>query len=210
MYYVYAIGPIIEIENKDYSNCYIGVTNDLEHRWITGHSKSKYRVGDAIRENGWSIHNMIIIYSGSKQECFNLERELRPMPMMGLNEASGGNGGYTKYTSERNQKISNALKGIPKTYGDKISKVRKENGSAKGEKNPKAVKWILKDPSGKEFNLNGSLFTFCDENKLSANTLRKYLNNVVPLPSSKYRDYGKIEVRQIRDNTTGWCLCKEK
>jgi len=210
MYYVYAIGDPLKINQKDYSECYIGVTNNLSNRWKNGHSKSKYLVAKAIHENSWKFEtHMIVIFSGESKECFELESKLRPLPFMGLNEATGGKGGHTRYTVERNLKISNALKGVPKLYGDKISATKQKNQSAKGAKNSRAIKWILKNPNGAEHHLHGDLFKFCEENKLSANTLRKYLNTFVPDISSKYRDYGNLEVRQIRNNTTGWALFKE-
>jgi hypothetical protein len=208
MYYVYAIGDPINIANKNYSECYIGVTNDTLSRWSSGHSKSKYSVAKAIKKNSWTYEkNMIIIFSGDAKECFELEYKLRPLPFMGLNEAVGGKGGHTKYTPERNKKISDALKGIPKTYGDKISKTKKENGSSKGSRNSKAVKWILKNPNGDVYNLHGELFNFCKENMLSANTLRCYLDKPVPPICTKYRGIGII--KEIRNNTTGWLLIKE-
>ena len=208
MYYVYAIGDPINIANKDYSECYIGVTNDTLSRWNSGHSKSKYSVAKAIKKNSWTYEkNMIVIFSGTAKECFELEYKLRPFPFMGLNEAAGGKGGHTKYTPERNKKISDSLKGIPKIYGDKISKTKKENGSSKGARNSKAVKWILKNPDGVEYRLHGELFKFCEENMLSANTLRLYLGKIVPPICTKYRGIGII--KEIRNNTTGWLLIKE-
>jgi hypothetical protein len=210
MYYVYAIGDPQKIALQDYSECYIGVTNNLHNRWKNGHIKSKYPVAKAIYENSWQFEtNMITIFSGEPKECFDLESKLRPLPLMGLNEASGGRGGHTKYTPERNKKISNALKGVAKNYGAKISEAMLKNESAKGAKNAKALKWILKNPNGVEYHLHGELFIFCKNNDLSANTLRMYLNQSVPNISPKYRDYGNVQVRQIRNNTTGWALFKE-
>lgn len=209
MYYVYAIGDPIKIKENDYTECYIGVTNKPLNRWKSGHAKSKYTIGKAIKQNSWTFdENMVIIFSGEAKECFDLEIKLRPSPFIGLNEAKGGKGGHTKYSAERNSKISKALKGIPKTYGDKISISKKLNASSKGCKNSRAIKWILTDADGISYHLHGELFKFCEERMLSANTLRAYLNKQVPEISSNY-GISRLHAMQIRNNTTGWCLSKE-
>ena len=207
MYCVYAIGSKESLLNLKYEECYIGVTKDPKNRWIR-HSKSSYLIGRSIRKNCWNIEdNFVVIFKGSSTECFEKESEYRPLPFMGLNEASGGRGGHTKYSSERNKKISNALKGVRKTYGEKISATKKQNGSSRGEKNSNAKKWILISPNEEKFILNGELFSFCKQNFLSANTLRLYLGEKVPPICTKYR--GKGIIKDIRNNTTGWLLIKE-
>lgn len=209
MYFVYAIGDAADLESKTYDSCYIGVTNNPFNRW-KAHVKSGYTVSKAIAKYNWTYaSNMKILFEGSSEECFSLEEKYRPIPLMGLNEASGGKGGYTSYSAERNEKISNSLKGKTKEYGHKISATKKLNGSSKGSKNAKAKKWRLVDPNGVEYFLNGELFSFCEEHKLSVMTLRNNLGNRIGEISPKFRDHGKPMSREKRISTTGWTLFKE-
>ena len=209
MYYVYAIGFLEDLMRADYNRCYIGVTNNPIKRW-KAHVKSGYTVSNAIDLNSWTFEdNFQIIFEGSADECYNLEEKYRPLPLIGLNEASGGGGGHTSYSDERNKKISNALKGKPKEYGHKISLSKKKNGSAKGHRNSNAKKWRLVDPEGNEFLLNGDLFSFCDANNLSAMALRNKIGEKIKEISPKFRDHGNPLSREKRINTTGWTLFKE-
>ena len=200
---VYAIGN--NLDNLD--ACYIGVAKDPIVRWK---QHLKGRLSTFIIENNWSYEaNMKIIFEGTVDECFAKELELRPFPYMGLNIASGGHGGYTSYSEERNNKISKANKGRVTTWGNKISETKKKQGTHSGSKNIKAKIWILIDPNGKEYKLHGNLFTFCEEYNLSHNALRNNIGNKVGNISPKFRDGGNSEIRERRLNTTGWTLLKE-
>lgn len=209
MCFVYAIGHEDDLIMCNYDDCYIGVTINPEKRWKS-HEKSGYYVSKAISKYKWCFEkNMKIIFEGEESECFSMEEKYRPFPLMGLNEASGGRGGYTSYTEERNRKISKAMKGKPKHYGDKISATKKANGSSKGSKNVQAKKWKLIDPTGKAYILDGELFSFCEDNNLSVMTLRNNIGKTIGEISPKFRDHGKPMSREKRINTTGWTLFKE-
>ena len=211
MCFVYAIGDQHDLENFNLDKCYVGVTINPKTRW-KGHLKSGYSVSNAISEFGWTFErNMKILYEGSSEDCYDIEELLRPLPHMGLNIAIGGNGGYTSYTQERNEKISKALSGRPMSdeLRAKVKATKLKNRDSVGNKNAMAVKWILTNPHGEEFKLHGNLYEFCKANKLSAPTLRRELGKVIGPISTKFRDHGVSDSREIRINTTGWMLTKE-
>lgn len=209
-YFVYAIG---KKENliEPFDMCYIGVTNKLENRW-KAHTKSKYTVGQYIKTNKLSFHeNMIVLFIGTAEECFEKEHKFRPISGMGLNEAAGGLGGYTKYTDDRNQLISSRLKGRKIEWKDKVSNTRKIEGIAKGKKNPNAKKWLLTSPDGRDIIAHGNLFEVCNDNQLLQSCLMRYLNSEVPpIATNGFGGYrAKNEISEkLRKNTTGWKLSK--
>lgn len=210
MPYVYAIGKTEELI-PPYKNCYIGVTDDLDRRWDY-HVRSEYTVGKYIRKHNLKRENMISIFETDKDECFEIEKMLRYKPSMGLNEATGGKGGYTSYTKERNEKISKAHKG--KTLGEnhkkKISIAKK--GKSAGKKNNRAKKWILTSPSGVVYNIHGNLHEVCESLNLLTATLRYYVNSAVPEVASVkiggFREKNE-KSKDLRMNTTGWSLFEE-
>lgn len=208
MYYVYAIG-LIETLKFPWNNCYIGVTNNVERRWKR-HAKSKYTVGNFIKSNNLSAEkNMIIIASGTEDYCFELESLLRPSPNTGLNEASGGKGGFTSYSEVRNKKISKALKGRKCEWGHKISFTKKTSGIACGKNNPKAKIWKISDPFGKEIIIEGSFLNFCKENNIMGNVMIKHIGKKVPAPTMNsyggFRSINDVQ-KQRRENTIGWSI----
>jgi hypothetical protein len=208
-YVVYAIG-ITEDLMPPYDKCYIGVTNKPKNRWNV-HYKSDYTVGKFIREHNLTYeNNMIIIFNGTSNECFTKENEMRPVEFIGLNEAPGGCGGKTVYNKARNEKISKALKGRKITW---MSKIIESRGDYNGNKNPRAKKWLIINPSGKKYNVHGNLQQFCKENNISSVVLYNNKGTVVPPP--KYGGYGgyrpKDEKSKIkRENTSGWMLVDYK
>jgi hypothetical protein len=214
MYYVYHIS-----DSWDLKYGYIGVTNNLERRWLN-HEKSKYTIGKHIQDNGWSFDdNMRIVYSGDENECYKMEYNLRPEPFMGLNEAAGGQGGNiyemlsTIQKQIRNKKISETHKNkiLSEETKNKISKTRIENQVSKGSKNPKSCRWKIISPEGKEYSVIGELQKFCDENKLLRTCLMRYLNSIVPeINAVRYGGYRpKNEIsKELRYNTIGWSLYK--
>jgi predicted GIY-YIG superfamily endonuclease len=207
MYYVYAIGSILNLSQKDYNSCYIGVTNNIKNRWSV-HCKSRYTIAKAIHQNDWNCKdNMVIIFEGTSEECFNQEWLFRPLPMIGLNEAPGGRGGYTVYTKERATKISHALRDKKKTseHRSAISISRKANGSAVGERNPKAKVWVIVDFFGKEYIIKGMFENFCKDRCILPTVLIRYRGKVVPVASPKSRSADDTH-RQYRLNTVGWLL----
>lgn len=155
---------------------------------------------------------MLFSYSKeAKKECYNMENLLRPIPFMGLNEAVGGNGGYTSYTKERNEKISKYHTGKPKSekHRENLSKYRIENKMSVGSKNNKARKWVLIEPDGTMHFIHGTFVQFCEERKLLPSALRYYRNRKVP--AMKLNGYGGYRAKTeesliMRTNTTDWSL----
>lgn len=227
--YVYAIGKEEDLFDP-YDNCYIGVTDDPNTRWKQ-HCKSPYKVGDFIRHNNLTqTLNMKIIFEGSDSMCFQTEESMRPDWNMGLNIAKGGHGGrvceiyesgysfdkneYAKrYTSERNTKISSALKSIPKsdTHKEAISKTRAGSMATSGKNNGSAKKWRLTSPSGVVYNLHGTLTEECTKMNLLESALKRYIGTSVPEPN--YSGFGGYRPKNdkskvLRENTSGWMLEK--
>lgn len=153
---------------------------------------------------------MVIISFGTKEECFRIERQLRPEPNMGLNEAAGGQGGFTAYSYERNQKISSALKGRCVTWANKVSATKKAKKAGAGASNVQAKRWILISPEGTTYEVHGTLDSFCDEHQLLKSSLTYYANQPVPHLSKGYGGFrAKSEhSKQRRVNTSGWRLIK--
>lgn len=207
-YFVYIIGNNIH-EQSPYSTCYVGVTNNLDRRWKY-HQKSNYRVGVTIREHHLTYYkNMKVILIGTEGECYELEQQLRPKPYIGLNEAVGGEGGHTKYTPERNKKISNALKGRPMIWGGKVSTTRILLGLSKGANNPRAKNWMLVSPTGDKYVCSGRVQDMCKELGLLWSTLNHHKNNIVPpITEGGYGGFRKKSDDQFtrRQNSTGWAL----
>ena len=106
--------------------------------------------------------------------CYVLEKKLRPLPFLGLNESVGGSGGYTKYSKERNEKISKKLKGRTVSWGNKMSETKKKNKALVGASNPKAKKWKLIGPDGKEYFIDGNIQQSCKD-------LKRYNKNMMKL-----------------------------
>ena len=210
MYYIYAIGTSDMLE-PPYLCCYIGVTNDLDARWKS-HYASPYTVGRFVRDNQLNKSDrMVVLFRGTEEECFSQEAAYRPLPIIGLNEASGGKGGHTKYTAERAAKISSALRGKSKS-ADHVAKIKaslKANGSRVGRKNGSAKVWVLTDPNGRVHHLHGNLSQTCAQFGLLESTLRYNKGHVVPgLHTGRPGGYrAKSEESKLRrENTTGWKL----
>jgi hypothetical protein len=213
-YIVYAIGKLEDLI-EPYDKCYIGVTIDAKRRWNL-HNVSKYKVGLYIKEHNLDSSNMVAIFRGTEQECYDLEYKYRPYPNIGLNVAAGGEGGHTgKYTLERNKKISLANKGKKKNPAsvERMKATKLKNGVARGSKNGMAKKWILTDPSGNIILVNGNLQQVCDENKILRACLKRYIGVVVPA-IKKIKNGGYIAKSEkslvYRNNTTGWMLNMNK
>lgn len=207
-YFVYVIGKKENLVSP-YSDCYIGVTNLLERRWKE-HSKSEYTIGKYIRDNNLNFEvNMIVIHMGLEEECYALEKKMRPFPMLGLNESAGGNGGHTSYSDKRNEIISEKLKNRKILWSDKVSKTRIKKGLAKGTNNPKAKMWELTNPSGNVIICHGNLQSVCEDNEILLSCLKRYLGSVVPEIDTNgyggYRAKNKISLER-RLNSTGWKL----
>lgn len=200
MYHVYVIGDASD-ESPFYGS-YVGVTNNMEGRWKT-HAKSKYSVGTAIRTNGWTFNNMRSIFAGTSDECFAIEKKLRPLPMIGLNEAIGGKGGHTKYTNERNQKVSASLKGRKAPW---IYEMMARRGSMGGKNNPNSKRWTVTSPDGVVYSVDGNLHEFCDKHNLWRKSLRENIGLPVPAPNLNTTNHKAKQFLVQKQNTTGWVL----
>ena len=208
--YLYAIGKESDLK-PPYSNCYIGVTSNPKQRW-NEHSKSEYFVGNAIRKYKLTFkNNFCIIAEGESTKMFALEESYRPVPKMGLNLSSGGQGGAVEYLDPagRSRKISLALKG--KKHSDerieKMKATKKLNGTNVGAKNPKARTVIFTDPQGKEYKVVGGMEKFCEEHKINYHVMYRVKGQVVgPIKTGTFGGYrAKSEhSRMLRENTTGW------
>jgi predicted GIY-YIG superfamily endonuclease len=188
MYSVYHISA-----NNDLRMGYIGVSIDVERRWKE-HNRDDFTVGREIRKQGWTFDILKIIYEGTKQECYDLERRLRPTKNIGLNEASGGEGG-----------IGRSMKGIPKTKEHRKALSESRMGRFTGEENAYAKTWCVIDPEGKEYTIKGRFQGFCDEHNITRSALRKHIGERVPPTNSKYREVSE-ELTARRNNTIGWRL----
>jgi hypothetical protein len=202
-YFVYLIGDSIEPG-------YVGVTCNKPGRW-KAHLYSSYPVSNYIRENNLSFSDELMktLYQGTKEECFQLERQLRPYHNMGLNVAPGGHGGERIYTKERNKKISDALKGRTHSWGYKVSHTKRRLGTSAGKNNPRARLWKFTSPNGKSFVAKGNKQKFCDDNSILASCLVYYLGQTVP----PFHNNGRGGFRaknenslQRRMNSVGWML----
>ena len=101
LYYVYWI-RLSEYVNP-FTEGYIGLTKNVKSRWRY-HRRSKYIVGDMIRENKSNIHYDIITSVSTLEEAKDIENKYRPAPYIGWNIAKGGAGGYTRHFQERDKK----------------------------------------------------------------------------------------------------------
>jgi len=196
--YVYAIGLKKDFV-EPFENCYIGISNKPRRRY-SEHKRSKFTVGQYIRKHDLTIdENMIIVSEGTAEECIAEEHRRRPKPYMGLNESMGGK---SAYTPDRNLRLGNSKRGIPKTQ-EQMSETAIKNGSHLGKKNGRAKEWRIFDPSGNEYVIAGEFISFCKQNKISHAALRRHLDVPVPElnPISKQI---KGKFRKIRNNTVGW------
>lgn len=209
MYYLYAIGEP-EWFDGEYLNCYVGVTKDLKKRWKM-HSKSNFTVGKYIRERKWTYDKNFTVIACSKdcEWCFEQEERFRPLPYIGLNEASGGRGGYTAYTEERAEKIAKFHRGKKKSkkHVENLKKSKKD--AHKKNKNPNAKKWVLTNPEGVVYNIHGDLSETCKKLHLLESCLRYNKGNFVKEPN--LNGYGGYRAKSkesliMRMNTTGWKL----
>lgn len=202
MYYLYHIS-----DSKDLSTGYVGVTNNPEATWQR-HLRSDFTIGRHIRKMNWTYEdNYAILMTGTAKMCFEMEERLRPKPYIGLNEASGGKGGHTVYTQERGKKISDALKGKPKSP-EHIAKMKEtlRDGRRSGSKNGRAKRKVVVSPDGIEYIVEGNWYAFCEDHNILWSVLWKYRGEVVPpVNEKKFRPKDKGH-REARDNTNGWWL----
>lgn len=94
MNYVYWI---YNTDCKDLNDGYVGVTKDPQTRFKCHLRKNRVPSNSEFK----------ILFEGSREDCFNLEKQLRPSPGLGWNRAIGGSHGWqTGFShSEETKKI---------------------------------------------------------------------------------------------------------
>lgn len=165
---------------------YIGVTKDPKKRLEAHKAKNPRIPKDAQME---------IIYSGTRQECFELEENLRPQPKIGWNSAMGGKHGWktgfghsdkTKeklkraWTDERKEKAS--IWKAEQNRKLKGQKRPKQSESVSGTKNPmhgkthseKARKKISEAHRGKTPHNKQEIYCIHCQQRVSKTILKKY------------------------------------
>lgn len=107
---------------------YIGVTKNVEHRYKSHIRKQRVPNNSSI----------IILFEGSREDCFNYERTLRPHKKLGWNNAVGGSHGW-RLGFEHDVKAKDKMKEAwTEERKKKASTLRKEqNASLIGQKRPK-------------------------------------------------------------------------
>lgn len=80
---------------------YVGVTEDVNKRLKAHLRKTKNITGKLVK--------IKILHEGSRRECFDKEKELRPVPNIGWNNAVGGSHGWREgfcHSEETKEKMS--------------------------------------------------------------------------------------------------------
>lgn len=93
--YVYHIK---DPDDPSINSGYIGVVKSSKgiHKRFREHCKT-VRMGEIISKHNVSFENVEVIFEGTRYDCQELEKKLRPTERMGWNLASGGSGyNYTK------------------------------------------------------------------------------------------------------------------
>ena len=202
---------VYKITNTTNGKFYIGKhqTKDLNDKYmgsgkILKEALSKYGI-DSFRKEILFVFDELHLSNQKEKE---LIRELSPE----YNIAKGGDGGYTSYNKDRNEKISNSLRG--RDVSKWIEKTTKKNilsGHYNRKNNPNSKKWQMTDPNGNTYILEGNLETFCDENSLIVSSLKYYIGCKVPeITTNKFGGYRKKNENshKLRLNTVGWKLNK--
>lgn len=146
---------IREIGNEDLTCGYVGVTNDIKNR-IRQH-----------RHTGLFTESkeLIVLCSGSRNYCLDIEYKLRPKPNMGDNKYSGGES-RSLYKSPRTIAEGRPSRATGKPCTTRFKKGQKAHNFGKGKH------YILTSPEGDE-HLVTSLKIFCKEHNLTPQNLRK-------------------------------------
>lgn len=143
--------------NEDVSQGYIGVTRNIEAR-TRSHRHSKMLTSD---------REVVIIYRGTKEDCYNLEEELRPTDGIGWNV---GKGGYkTAGLIKQGQRLSVATE---VKSGDRLSPDTEFKTGMTPHNKGKGKDYLLISPNG-EVVLVTCLSDFCKDNNLTAANIRK-------------------------------------
>lgn len=200
--YVYVIGK----ETNPTGNTYVGVSYNPQNRFLEHSKSNEYFVGRAIRKHQLTYsENCRVIFEGSANDCFALEKELRPTRNIGWNVSEGGR----ILSEQRNEKISRCFKGRVPPWMHKVHEARKRNGTDPvGARNGRAKSWLLISPDGSRYDIRGELDKICEQLELTVTVLRGLRGTTVPEPNRHNSTYKRMtqQQKQFRENTTGWLL----
>lgn len=189
------------VHNEDCSDYlkdgYIGVTSNLESRFDY-HSKRNKKIP---KDKPLSI---TVLFEGSREDCFNKEKEFRPEAGIGWNSAVGGSHGWKEafiHSEETKQKLKNAWTEERKEEHRK--RLPEHNKKLIGQKRPKQSKAI----SGKNNGMFGKNHSEDSKEKMSKSRKGKPAHNkieyycihcherVSPTVARKYHGPGKKACR---------------
>jgi hypothetical protein len=107
---------------------YVGVTNNPTKRYSTHIRKGRVPIDSTIS----------ILFEGTREQCFNYEKEMRPHKNIGWNNAAGGSHGWKtgfSHSDQAKEKMSTAWSSDRK---EKASEFKREhNRSLRGQRRPK-------------------------------------------------------------------------
>ena len=100
-----------------FSEGYIGVSNNANHRWEYGHNwavknnrHENPRLMNAIKKHGWDNLVKEVVLIADSEYCYDVEQKLRPSEKIGWNLAVGG--GKPPITKPRGDDYVSPLKGV--------------------------------------------------------------------------------------------------
>lgn len=113
---------------KNLNDGYVGVSNNPSFRFKT-HIKKKRVPKDSYQ---------LILFEGTREECFNYEKQLRPYPKIGWNNAVGGSHGW-KIGFSHSEQTKNKMKIAWSEDRKKKASIfkTKQNKKLIGQKRPK-------------------------------------------------------------------------
>jgi hypothetical protein len=118
------IKEVYWIHTKDHSDMfsegYIGVSNNANHRWEYGHNwavknnrHENPRLMNAIKKHGWNNLVKKVVLIADSDYCYNIEQKLRPSEEIGWNLAIGG--GKPPVSKFRGEDYVSPLKGVSRS-----------------------------------------------------------------------------------------------
>jgi len=124
---------------SDLDHGYIGVTKHLNKRWKAHQGDPHCTMHHWIRIHNLKLEDVDIIFKGDIEECYQMEKKLRPKQKMGWNVASGGGcgpyiSGIEDLSAHRSKAQSERMKdeALKKKQGETTTrvKIRKSYGRA--------------------------------------------------------------------------------
>lgn len=145
------------VGETDVMQGYIGVTSDIKRR------RREHKCAGRLCDG----REYVILFTGSKEECYALEEKLRPHDNIGWNT---GKGGYRKAGNiEKGERISIATeikKGQHLSVATEFKKGMTPYNKGTGKD------YIFTSPDGEEF-LVTCITDFCKEHNLTPQNMRK-------------------------------------